>query len=359
MNDPVLQMTDATHVLWKERNCLFFGGYDYHRLSRHPTILSAIHRTLDSEGLSCSGSRVTTGTHPLHLRFETLMADFLGLPAAVLLPTGYMANLALFEALAWENCHYFFHPDCHPSLRTAMRLSGLPAEALPENVGAGFIREHGKDKKPVIVTDGIYETLPPLQDYYELISRTRGYLIIDEAHSLGVLGKRGRGAAEHCELPANSLILTSSLCKGPGVAGGIVAGPEPLIRNIRKTCTYSTTSSPTLPLTAAAIAALEILISTPEMIGKLQERALSVRKILSETGWPIPLHPGPVLTLYPEAREQSEALYASLRDNGIYPSLIRYFEKPEHFRFALSSAHSDEDVHLLLKALQQTRSGRG
>lgn len=350
MNVPVLKMRDATHVSVNGKDYLFFGGYDYHRLSRHPKVVAAIRDTLKDQGLNCSGSRVTTGTHQLHLDFESLLADFLGCEAAALLPSGYMANLALFEALSAGNRHYFFHPECHPSLQTAMRLSALPRTPLRENTGenAELIRSRGKS--PLIVTDGIYESLPPLREYYTLAESFDGMLLIDEAHALGILGNSGRGAAEHFELPSKRLILSGSLCKGPGVSGGFVAGPGMIIDRVRSSCTYSTTSSVTLPLTAAAIASVKILREHPEMIRALQQRALAVKKQLTEAGWPLPLHPGPVIALYPQA-EKSERLFKDLEDAGIYPCRISYYGKPDYFRFALSSAHSDAEIACLTDVL--------
>lgn len=350
MNVPVLEMRDATHVSVNGKEYLFFGGYDYHRLSRHPKVLAAIRETLDKQGLNCSGARVTTGTHRLHLDFEALLSEFLHCAEAVLLPAGYMANLALFEVLATKDYCCFFHPACHPSLKTAMRLGGLPSEAL--ELGRDDIERQIRKcgKKPLIVTDGIYDALPPLRDYHELARRFDGLLLIDEAHCIGVLGENGRGAAEHFKLPPDHLIFTGSLCKGPGVSGGFVAGPASLLHEVRGTCTYSTTSSLTLPLTAAAIASIEILRDRPEMARMLQARALSVKKTLIGAGWDIPLHPGPVIALYPQ-NEQSERLYKDLKDAGIYPSRVSYYDKPDYFRFALSSVHSDEEIARLTELL--------
>lgn len=350
MNVPVLKIHDATHVSVNEKDYLFFGGYDYHRLSRHPQVLAAIRETLDKQGLNCSGARVTTGTHRLHLDFESLLAGFLRCEDSALLPAGYMANLALFESLAAGDYYCFYHPDCHPSLHMAMRLSGLPAEALALNLDdiQRQIRKSGK--KPLIVTDGIYDTLPPLREYHALAKRFDGMLLIDEAHCIGVLGEKGRGAAEHFELPAEKLILSGSLCKGPGVSGGFVAGPEKIICRVRSSCTYSTTSSVTLPLTAAAIASLKILREHPEMIHSLQRRALAVKEQLIAAGWSLSLHPGPVIALYPQ-NEQSEKLFNALETAGIYPSRISYYNKPDYFRFALSSAHSDSEIEDLTTVL--------
>ncbi|MDX9777551.1 MAG: pyridoxal phosphate-dependent aminotransferase family protein [bacterium] len=353
MKIPVLQASDPLHVVWEGRDYLFFGGYDYHRLSRDPAILRAAEETLHRHGLSSGGARITTGTHPLHLALEARLSSFLGTEDSSVLPAGYLANLALFEALSTEDFLCYFHPECHPSLKTAIRMSGLPRIAIPpdpEELGAEIA---WNEKRPLIVSDGVYGSLPPLPEYLSLAERYNGMLVVDEAHALGILGKHGRGAAEHFGLKSERIILSGSLGKAVGAAGGFLSGPKRYIDPVRNTCSYGTTSALSLPLASAAIAALDYLAANSAMIAGFRKLCIKTKKALLAMGYPVPPIPTPVISISMPDMNTSEALKNVLVDAGIYPSLIAYPGKKDYFRFALSSRHRESDIRLLLEVLQK------
>ncbi|MBW6457768.1 MAG: pyridoxal phosphate-dependent aminotransferase family protein [FCB group bacterium] len=348
---PVLQAEDPVHINWDGESYLFFGGYDYYRLSRHPQVLEAARDTLARFGLNCGGSRVTTGNHPLHVELEITLSAFLKTEDAALLPAGYMANLALFELFKEDRSVCFYHPDCHPSLKTALCMSGLTGVEIPADTTAleKYIREH--TCLPLFITDGIYSDLPPLDLYYRLAEKYKGRLLIDEAHSLGILGEHGRGAAEYFNIGGKRVIFSGSLSKAVGTAGGFVAGPKELIARIRSTCAYATTSALSLPLAAAGTASLSWLRDHPDMIRDFQRRCLNAKEQLIRAGYDIPPTPTPVISIHISDRKRTSSLKQALVDEGIYPSLIRYPGKPDYFRFALSAVHSDAEIDRLLRVL--------
>lgn len=352
MKVPVLQASDPLHVVWEGKSYLFFGGYDYHRLSRDPAILRAAEATLHAHGLSSGGARITTGTHPLHLALEARLSSFLGTEDSCVLPAGYLANLALFEALATEDYLCYFHPECHPSLKDAIRMSRLPKIAIPSDPNELAAEIAWNEKRPLIVSDGVYGTLPPLSEYLRLAERYDGLLVIDEAHALGILGKGGRGAAEHFKLKLERIILSGSLSKAAGAAGGFVSGPQRFIERVRESCAYGTTSALSLPLASAAIAALDYLAANGAMIDEFRKLCLKTKKALLAMGYPVPLIPTPVISICMSDAHTSEALKNALLAAGIYPSLIAYPGKKDYFRFALSSRHREADIRLLLNVLK-------
>ncbi|MBN2781275.1 MAG: pyridoxal phosphate-dependent aminotransferase family protein [Candidatus Marinimicrobia bacterium] len=351
MQPPVLHATDPVHVIWNDTEYLFFGGYDYHRLSRHPGVLAAAENALRTSGLNSGGARGTTGTHPLHLELEARLSTFLGTADSVFLPAGFMANLALLESLAEEDYICYFHPECHPSLTAAIRMSGLPKIAIAASIEDLESEIAWNEKKPLIVTDGLYGTLPPLPDYLGLAEKYDGLLIIDEAHALGILGKHGRGAAEHFGLQSERILLSGSLSKAAGSGGGFVSGPAHYMDAVRRTCTYGTTSAVSLPVTAAGIAALDFLSAHTAMIADFRERCLKTKQALADMGFPVPVIPTPVIGIIVPETDKTVCLKDALIKAGIYPSLIRYHGKPDYFRFALSSAHSEGDIERLLDVL--------
>lgn len=353
MSTPVLQPADHVRVIWEGKKYLFFGGYDYHRLSVNSHILKVTQDALFRYGLNCGGSRITTGNHPLHIRLEARISGFLGTESTALLPAGYMANLALFEVLATRDVICYYHPQSHPSLKAAVKTSSLPAYEIPDSHEEFDVLIRKGAKKPLIVTDGVYDHLPPLPEYHALAKKHEGVLLIDEAHALGILGEHGRGAFEHFDLDTGRLLLTGSLSKACGASGGFVAGPSQCIEKLRNTCTYATTSAPPLPLTAAGIASFDFFSKHSPLIRNFQKRCLKIKQHVRDMGYNIPVIPTPVISICFENKKNASALRHELLKAGIYPPLIRYPGKPDYFRFALSSAHGDKDVERLLDVLKK------
>src|SRR5688572_17632636 len=113
---PGLAQVDPTHVRYRGKKYLYFGGCDYYRLTWHPALRRAVHRALDEGGWNVAASRTTTGNHPLYAALEGALADFFGSAAAVLAPTGYVANLLAAQALAGDFSHALIDERAHPSL---------------------------------------------------------------------------------------------------------------------------------------------------------------------------------------------------------------------------------------------------
>ena len=359
MLTPVLSPCEKVHIIWNNKRYLFFGGYDYHRLSRNPMIENEIKRALDIYGLNCGGSRVTTGNHPLHLELEKKISDFLQTEDTAILPSGYQANIALFEVFSGKHLHVYYHPQCHPSLKIALKMSGLPGSEIPTDLDAwdAHIREHGR--KPCVVSDSVYATLPPLKDYEAIVEAHDGALVIDEAHAMGLLGEHGRGGVEHFTISKKHLLITGSLSKAAGVTGGFVSGLAPCIAAVRNTTAYATTSGMPLPTVAAATKAIDFFIENPDKIKLIQERSLRVKQALADAGYDMPINPAPGINIFIEDKQESQRLADMLEKAGIYPSFISYPEKPDYFRFTLSSAHSENQIQMLLDVLISNSVGSG
>ena len=353
MPAPILQPVDLVHIIWNDKKYLFFGGYDYHRLSQHPKVKQSVKESTDEFGLNCGGSRVTTGNHPLHIKLENTISDFLQTESTALLPTGYMANLALFEVFAIKDIVCYYHPQCHPSLKASIKMSGLEKHVIPKDMKEldKHIKSHGK--KPCIITDGLYSFLPPLQDYADIVEKYEGALVIDDAHAICILGEHGRGSVEHFNISKKHLLITGSLSKAVGVSGGFVSGLAECVRAVRDTIAYATTSAMPLPMVAAAITSLELLQENTELISGLQQRCLKTKQYLFDLGYDVPVIPSPTISINIDGPESADKLREMLIAAEIYPSLIRYPEKPDYFRFALSSAHEDKQVERLLSVLKK------
>lgn len=321
---PPLQQIDRTYVLYRGQKLSYFGGCDYFRLSSHPRILASIRAGIERYGLSVSASRVTTGNHPLYEKLEQRMAEFFHFPAAAFLPSGYIANLAVAEALAGEIEAVYIDEKAHPSLQTAAKMLGCRVVPFPHRK---LKRVAGQ--RILIATEGMFGqdgALAPLRYYLKLLPKA-GRLWIDEAH--------GAGTRELLNLPSGRVIQTVTFSKAFGVYGGAVLGPASVVRKVMSTPIFAGQTPLPLPLANACLTAMDLLNHGSPLRKRLHEN-------LSGFGSPIiQIAPG------------SPALKAQLLRKKIYPSWIRYPGGPPkgYFRFAISSEHTKEQLRNLASVI--------
>lgn len=301
--------------------------------------------------MNCGGSRITTGNHPLHVKLEQEICQFLDTDSCVLLPTGFMANLALLESLKDSGYVCYCDENMHPSLKMAVSSSGLSFHYFAHQDAQDLENKLNNDHRPVIITDGISNTVPPLKKYLTLVEKSDGLLIVDEAHCIGVLGKNGKGACEAEGCSSSRIIFTGSLSKAPGTGGGFAAGDKMLIQKIRSTITYGTTSAPPLPVTAAGIKSIHILRTCPKMVERLQKASIELKTRLKDHGYDIEISESPVISIRVDSADKTDALYAILKKNKIYPPFISYPGKTPYFRFTLSSSHTEKQLEKLRRTL--------
>ena len=359
---PELRFVDRTKVLFEKKIYVFFGGNDYHRLASHPEVLRAAREVAESDGLSAAGSRVTTGNHPLHRQLEHKAAAFLGAEEAVLCADGYLSNTVAVETIAPDFQQFFLDGTAHASLL-------VPADCLPRDRVHRFrhgnpeslreeLRTHLRaGERPLVLTNGVVSgdgELPPLGAYWEAVRDADGMLIVDDAHGMGTAGLTGKGSPEEARLPPEAFLQTGTFAKAFGGFGGLLAGRSGLCRKVverSRTFTGATPVPP--PLAAAALRALALLQEHPAMITALRERTFRVRERLRTLGLPSCPSPVPILSVTHRNEARNQHLRALLLQNGIYPPFINYPGCPPggHFRFTLSSLHTDEDVDRLLEAI--------
>jgi 7-keto-8-aminopelargonate synthetase-like enzyme len=357
-----LRFIDRTRVLSGGKAYLFFAGTDYHRLGSHPEVIRAFQEAALAEGLSCAGSRVTTGNHPLLDQLEAGTAAFLGAGSAALCSGGYLANTVAVEAIGAHYQRFFVDAEVHASM--AQAVAGLPRERVhpfqgadPPSLGRELALHLRPRERPLVLTDGVVSgsgALPALGAYWELIRDRGGKLLVDDAHGLGVVGATGKGSPEQAGLPAEAWIQTGTYAKAFGVFGGLVAGSASLAAQVvaRSRAFVGATPMPP-PVAAAALRSMALLRAHPQWITGLQARTLAARRRLAELGFPAVDSPAPILSVTHLDVGKNRRLRTLLLKAGIYPSFINYPGSPPggHFRFTLSSVHTDEEVERLLQAI--------
>jgi 8-amino-7-oxononanoate synthase len=357
-----IQQIDRTYVLSSGRKLIYFAGCDYFRLASHPKVINAFLPTLRKVGLSVSASRKTTGNHQLFGQLESALAQFFHGPRAVLVGTGYITNLVVAQALQGQFSHALLDERAHPSLQDASVLLGVPVRRFrhrdPAHL-AQVLQRCGANATPLLLTDGMFShdgSLAPMADYLKVLPR-KALILLDEAHSAGVLGNNGRGTLEHLALPAERVIRTLTLSKAFGVYGGAILCTAE-VRNaiLQRSSMFAGHTPVPLPLVHAALVSLRLLKANPRMRARLLAQTALAKSDLRKAGLPIPENPSPIIPWIPGTPTAARKLKASLREAGIYPSFIRYPGGPEHgyFRFVLSSEHTALQIRKLVNCLKAT-----
>lgn len=354
-----LQQFGKTQVIYRGRKLAYFAGCDYFRLARHPAVNAAAARACRTVGLSVSASRRTTGNHALYQTLERELAKFFGAPAALLLPTGYMSDLAVGQALARQFTHALIDARSHGSLATAARFLDCPLLPFPHRNApelANVIQGCGPDSRVIVLTDGMFShdgSVTPLKEYLEVLP-AGGMILVDDAHGAGVLGHHGRGTPEYAGVDRRRIIQTITLSKALGTYGGAVLASRELRDQIMATSNSFAGVTPfPLPLAAAALKALKLLAANPDWREQLFANAARVKSALREGGVPLPDASGPIIPLPECTAAQAKALHRALLAAEIYPSFIQYPGGPAngYFRFVISSAHTRQQLDSLAAVL--------
>lgn len=354
-----VEAVSDTHVLWRGRRLAFFGGCDYYRLSRHREVLRALHRTLQRSGLTVAASRLTTGNHPLYGELEERLRRFFRAEAALVVPTGYSADLILAQALAGQFSHCLIDARAHGALVDASQVLGCPVLKFMSRSVADLERalaRCGPQAKPVLLTDGLFSadgSTAPLADYDRVMPR-EGLIVVDDAHGAGVLGATGQGTLEAMGVSRKRIVQTLTLSKAFGSYGGAILGSRALRRRLAAHSRQFAGSTPLpLPLAGAALQSVTHLAAHPELRRKLQRNAILVKEAFLDAGLLPETTPGPIVQLVPPTKERAETGKRLLVRHGIFPLLTNYHEpeSPGCFRFVISSQHTQAQLENLVRTV--------
>ena len=354
---PELVQIDPTTVAWRGRELTYFGGSDYFRLSWNRQVRRSIRQAVDTHGPNVAASRTTTGNHPLYAELERDLARAFGFPAALLTSSGYLAPLVAGRGFAGEVRHVYLSRTAHGCLRDAADLLGLPRTEFvsPEDLRR-LLRRSGRQRSPLVMTNGLSPlegSLAPVLDLLAVLPES-GRLLVDDAHGVGTLGRRGRGILEVQGIRDPRVVLTGTLSKAFGCYGGFVLGSKAIRdRMVSDGRCFQGNTPPPLPWVAGARTALRLVQERGEAWRSvLASRIQQVRAVFPESD-PRRHATGPTFVLLPNDSGATRRIDRRLQAAGIYPSWIRYAQGPAErfFRFALSSAHTGEQVSRLRDAV--------
>ncbi|MEW6693125.1 MAG: 8-amino-7-oxononanoate synthase [Pseudomonadota bacterium] len=347
------------------REVLSFCSNDYLGLANHPKVIAAFKRGADEYGVGSGAAHLVNGHTRAHQALEDELAAFTGRARALLFSTGYMANLGVIGALVGRGDAVFEDRLNHASLLDGGLLSGArfrryahaDADAL-----AGLLAEAGAGER-LIVTDGVFSMdgdLAPLPALATLAGQHDAWLMVDDAHGLGVLGATGRGTLEHFGLGAMEVpVLMGTLGKALGTAGAFVAGSQDLIEwLIQAARPYIYTTAMPAALAEATRASLRLVDEEPWRREHLRTLITRFRAGAEQLGLRLMPSDTPIQPILVGDAGEALGLSQQLLDTGIQVTAIRPPTVPQgtaRLRVTFSAAHSLQDVDRLLTALENLR----
>jgi 8-amino-7-oxononanoate synthase len=273
---------------------LDLAGNDYLGLSRHPAVVAGAIEATRRWGAGSTGSRLVTGSTALHADLEGALASFVGTPAALVLSSGYCANLAAVVALSGPGTLVVSDAANHASIVDACRLSRARVVVTPHRSLAAVERALAARPEPyaLVVSDSVFSTdgrRAPVADLHRVARRHGALLLLDEAHALGVVGPRGQGAAHQAALAGEpDVVLTATLSKALGSQGGVVLGAPEVIAhlvNAARPFIFDTGLAPSC--VGAARAALDLLSADPGLPAAARESTAAIARLAAEAGLPV------------------------------------------------------------------------
>lgn len=357
----VLQSPQGAEVVVDGKPCLNFCSNDYLGLANHPQVVSAFQQGLSRYGAGSGASHLVCGHSAAHEELEEALAHFSGRPRALLFSTGYMANLGVVQALAGRGDGVYEDRLNHASLLDAALLSRAALHRFRHRDAADLAERLAAQQKgrKLVAVDGVFSMdgdLSPLPELAAAAARHDAWLMVDDAHGLGVLGERGAGSVEHFALgTAEVPILMGTLGKALGVAGAFVAGSETLVETLLQFARTSIYTTALPPAQAAAVLAA-LRLASREEAWRREQLHQRVRYFREKAAEHLPLAPSetPIQPLVVGASDRSLELARKLLTKGLWITAIRPPTVPEgtaRLRITLSAAHSEAHIDRLLEAL--------
>jgi 8-amino-7-oxononanoate synthase len=351
---------DATTITREGRSFLSFGGCNYLGLAHHPRVIRAVQEAATIYGLSSSASRETTGNARPHAQLESELTEFCDHQAGLLVPDGYTANLAALQGLEHLGVrHALIDMRAHASLKDAARLAGLKIEYFEHlNPTEAERRIRTLDAPCVILTDSVFTTDGDLAPASELLQTLRDddWLLLDDCHGFAVLGSQGRGMPDAIGLKSDRFIVTTTLAKGLGCAGGIVMGPSDPVESARShSIAYRCTTPASPALVSGGLEALRILREDPDIHDRLAEAITSTRAALRANGIQTHDHDSAIFAFIIGDLEHMRRIEAELYDRGIILPLMDYPNGPApmYFRMSVNASHTQEQIERFRENLRE------
>ncbi|MBV9748136.1 MAG: aminotransferase class I/II-fold pyridoxal phosphate-dependent enzyme [Acetobacteraceae bacterium] len=357
-------VTSPTEGVINGKRTVLFGTNNYLGLTFDESCIDAAVEATRREGTGTTGSRIANGSYDDHLKLERALADFYGVKYGMVFTTGYQANLGALSTLVGRGDHLMLDADSHASIYDGSRLGY--AEVIrfrhnnPDDLYKRLKRLEGQPGNRLIVVEGIYSMLgdtAPLKEFAHVKRETGAYLLVDEAHSMGVLGPTGRGLAEQEGVEADVDFTVGTFSKSLGAIGGFcVSNSEDLEIMRVLSRPYMFTASLPPSIAASVRQALARMQQEPQLRDNLRRNARLLHDGLASMGYEVGPEPNPIVAVVMPDRERAVMAWKALVESGVYLNLALPPATPTEqplLRSSVSAAHTPEQVEFALGVFEQ------
>jgi 8-amino-7-oxononanoate synthase len=357
------EIVSGTEAVVKGRRMILAGSNNYLGLSFDSDCIEAACRAARREGTGTTGSRMANGTFAGHVALEKEMAAYFGRRRS----TGYIANLAILSTVVGPGEIILLDADCHASIYDGCRLGG--AEVIRfrhndvEDLEKRLRRLEKRRTNVLVVAEGLYSMLgdrAPLAQIVAVKQKYGAYLMVDEAHSLGVLGENGRGLAEEAGVEDGVDFVVGTFSKSLGAIGGFCVSNHPeldLVRYASRPYVFTASSSPSI--VASTRQALKILSTRPELRRQLWNNANRLYQHLQDLDFDLGPEPSPIVAVRLENKADAFSLWNGLVERGVYVNLVLPPATPDGhslLRCSVSAAHTPEQMDNICQAFTAVKA---
>lgn len=337
------------------KSVLNFCSNNYLGLANHPRLTEAAKKAIDEYGVGPAAVRTIAGTTDLHVQLEQRLAKFKGAEDVITFQSGFTANLGTISALVGREDVIFSDRLNHASIIDGCRLSGAKIVAYEHNDPGALedaIKEHAsKFRHALIVTDGVFSMdgdIAPLPALVDVAKKYDIFLMVDDAHGEGVLGRGGRGIVDHFGLHGKVDIEVGTMSKAFGVMGGIVAGNKTIIEWLRQRGRpFLFSSAVTAPDAAACLAAVDLLEESTGLVDKLWDNARYFKEEMKKLGFDTGLSETPITPVMLGEAPLAQQFSRELFEEGVFAMAIGFptvAKDKARIRVMISAAHDRDDL---------------
>ena len=352
-----------TEVVIGGKRLLMFGSNSYMGLTNHPKVLEAAKAALTRYGSSCSGSRFLNGTSKLHIELEEKLASHLGKEAALTFTTGFQTNLGTVASITGRNGVLILDELDHASIIEGSRLSFSKVLKFAHNNMSDLekrLKAIPEDTIKMIVIDGIFSMEGDICNLPEIIRLAKHYkatVMVDDAHSFGVLGELGKGTADHFGLTDDVDLIMSTFSKSLASVGGFIASSKEIINYLKhhaRSIIFSASMPPSAA--AAAMAALEIIQAEPERLEKLWSNTAYIAKAVKDMGFDMGHSESPIIPIYIRDNTLTFQFTQMLFEEGVFVNPVvspAVSSDSSLIRMSIMATHTQEQLDFAIDKLEK------
>jgi len=360
------EIISGTEAVVNGRPTILAGSNNYLGLSFDSGCIEAACEAARKEGTGTTGSRMANGTFSGHVALEQELAEFFSRQGAIVFSTGYVANLAMLSTLVGPGEIILLDADCHASIYDGCRLGGAEVHRFrhndPQDLEKRLRRLEKRNTNILVVVEGLYSMMgdrSPLADIVAVKEKFDAYLLVDEAHSLGVLGANGRGLAEEAGVEDGVDFVVGTFSKSLGAIGGFCVSNHPelnLVRYASRPYVFTASSSPSV--ISSPRTALRILKTGSGLRQRLWDNANMLYKKLQDLGFLVGPEPSPIVAIRLADKADAFALWSGLLENGVYVNLVLPPATPDGnclLRISVSAGHTPEQMEHICEAFTSAK----